>query len=75
MPVRAPRNSLTRRCIHESGSAERTGEGKKKKAKGRREERVIVRSVHYLSGGEEEEEERLACRIPTDRKKGVEKNI
>lgn len=36
---------------------------------------MIARSVHYLSGGEEEEEERLACRIPTDREEGAEREI
>lgn len=38
MLVRAPRNSLTRRCIHESGAAE----GREKKiAKDEREDRTI----------------------------------
>jgi len=63
VPVHAPRNSLTRRCIHESGSARRKGGGKKKKkVKGKREEKVIARNVHYLSEGEEKEEERLTFR-------------
>lgn len=77
MPVRAARNSLTRRCIHASarGSRDRRDE-----AKGGERARPIRASLSLEpeeegEAEEEEGEEESCVAFRTDRKKGEEKNI